>query len=127
MPDGITSLEQKIELFEDLLKQMKEATREAHEALKPLQKERREVERLLKDGPKDRVNEEISAVVVAELKKIGPEIEERSQAIYKKVGEQIDKLIDLSMGKEFATDHGREDLRPALAKKLGIYIREVIE
>jgi chromosome segregation ATPase len=128
MNEKITPLEERIAKFESLLEEMKESIRESHSTLKEMRNERREIERLLSSKElKQMVNDRVNDVVKTELDKIGPEIRAQTNRIYDKVGEQIDKLIDLSMGKEFAVANNREDIRPQLAEKLRVWIREIIE
>lgn len=123
---GMSSLDEKISQFESLIDDMKAETREGHATLKLMQRERREIERLLSSKEiKQLVDERVAEVVGTHLEKIGPEIREQTNLIYGRVGEQIDKLIDLSLGKEFARQKGREDIRPALALKLREWIREI--
>lgn len=126
MSDGMSNLEMRISQFEILLEEMRTETMEARSTLKQMQRERREIERLLSSKEiKKLVDDRVHEVVVAHLEKIGPEIREQTTLIYDRVGKQIDKLIDLSLGKEFSKEHGREDIRPALAFKLREWIREV--
>lgn len=127
MSDGISQLDQRIQRFEELLEEMKEATREAHSALKQLIHQRKDIDKFLSDEGKRMVEEKVEKVVKTELDKIGPQVREQTSLIYTKVGKEIDKLIDLSLGKEFAIQHNREDLRPELAVKLREWILEVIE
>jgi uncharacterized protein YdhG (YjbR/CyaY superfamily) len=128
MANGVQTLEEKIERFETLLEEMKEATREAHSSLKALNKERKEIERLLSDKKiKEMLDARIDEVVGTELRKIGPEIKERTTLIYDRVGAEIDKLIDLSLGKDHATQSGREDVRPGLATSLHEWLREELK
>lgn len=124
---GLTRLEQQIERFESKIEEMAEVTREANSLLKQLRVERKEIERLLSKDVKKMVQERTDEVVKVELDEIGPKIREQTKLIYERVGEQIDKLIDLCLGKEFATNHKREDLRPDLAKKLRIWIQEIFD
>lgn len=128
MAKGPQSLEEKIEHFESLLEQMKEATRESHSVLKALTKERERIEKLLADKTtKELLHKHIDEVVTKELQKIGPEIREKTSLIYGRVGSEIDKLIDLSLGKEHAKAHGREDVRPGLAKAMHEWLREELK
>lgn len=127
MSDGPSQLEQRIEHFEDLLRQMRQETREAHSVLKQLRLERRDIERHMITQTKKMVEERTDEVVQTELDKIGPQIREQTNLIYAKVGHQIDALIDLSLGKEFSHRNNREDLRPQLAEKLREWIREIID
>lgn len=120
-------MEMTIAHFEALLEEMKVQTREAHSALKQVRLERREIDKLLSTSVKEMVDHRTDEVVKAELDKIGPMVREQTSLIYSKVGKEIDKLIDLALGKEFSTTHNREDLRPQLAKKLRVWIREIIE
>jgi hypothetical protein len=124
---GVETLEQKIEKFESLLIEIKERQREGHELLKELRTERREIERLLSTKElKKMVEDRVDEVVRTQLQEIGPEIERQCHRIYDRVGQQVDKIIDLSMGKEYSTVHGREDIRPLLAEKLKEWIKEVL-
>lgn len=127
MSDGISQLDQRIQRFEELLEEMKEATREAHSALKQLIHQRKENEKFLSAEGRRLVEEQVDRVVKTELDKIGPAVREQTGLIYTKVGKEIDKLIDIALGKEFAIQHNREDLRPELAVKLREWILEVIE
>lgn len=125
---GAESLEERISYFETLLDDMKNETQEAHSVLKLIKHERKDIERLLGSKEiKKMVDDRVSEVVKEHLDKIGPTIRDQTNLIYNKVGQQIDKLIDLSLGKEFSHTHGREDIRPLLALKLKQWIREVIE
>lgn len=126
MSDGMSNLERRIDLFETLLQEMRDATRDAHSALKALQKERREFERLLSKEVQTQVDECVAAVVKTELDRIGPMLREHTSEIYDKVNKEVDKLVDLCLGKEFSVRNGREDLRPMLAAKLKEWINEVI-
>lgn len=127
MSDGLSQLDGKIARFEELIEEMREATSEANSAAKQLRDAKREIETLLTTDVRKLVNTRVSEVIKTELDKIGPEMRKQSSLIYKRVGDQIDKLIDICMGKEFAVNHLRADLRPQLAMKLRIWIREVID
>lgn len=124
---GMTVLEQNIARLEQATADAREATREAHAALKDLRAERAAIDRLLSRQAKDMVDEALGALVKEHLDRIGPELVEHSHAIYERVGQQVDKLIDLSLGKEFALGRGREDIRPKLAAKLREWIREELD
>lgn len=122
----VTALELRINQLNEALEEMREATREAHVAIKGLRDERKQIQQILQGKEvKDMVNDRVNEVVKTELDKIGPEIRRRTNLIYERVGEQINKLIDLSLGKEFATAHNRSDVRPELAAKLREWIKEV--
>lgn len=124
----MSALEARILEFENKLMEMRDATREANAAIRDLRKERQEIERILGRGEiKQLVHARVEAVVKTELDKIGPEVKKQTQAIYEKVGQQIDKIIDLSLGKKFSTRKGREDIRPALAAHLRNWIREILD
>ena len=127
MSDGLSQLDQRIQRFEELLEEMREATQEAHSALKQLRIERRDIEKFLSTEGKKLVEERVEEVVKTELDKIGPEVRAQTSLIYTKVGKEIDRLIDIALGKEFAIQHNRSDLRPELAVKLREWILEVIE
>jgi len=125
---GPSALEKRIERFEELLEELKGSTREVHEALQQVKYERKEIERLLSSKEiKTLVEDRVNQVVKTELERIGPEVRKQTNLIYAKVGQQIDKLIDLSLGKEFSTRNGRDDLRPRLAAKMKEWIREIVE
>lgn len=126
MSDGIGMLDQKIQQFQDLLEEMRAETREAHSTLKQIRKEREEITKTLTNDVKKMVNDRAAEVVKKELDVLGPQIREQTKLIYEKVGKQIDILIDLSMGKRFAVDHGRSDIRPQLASKLRIFLNEIV-
>lgn len=123
----VRSLEAQIKRFEELLAEIDESVRKGHEFLKDLKNERKEAEKLYDNGEiKGMVRKRVDAMVVSELGKIGPEIREETNKIYAQVGREIDRLIDLAMGKEFATRHGREDIRPQLAEKLREWLLEIV-
>lgn len=127
MSDGPSQLEQRIEHFESLLEEMKEQTREAHSTLKAIRMERRLIEHLMTTDVKAMVESRTDAVIKTELEKIGPEIRENTSRIYTRVGREIDKIIDICLGKEFSDIHDREDLRPKLALKLREWLREIVD
>lgn len=127
MTDGPSQLEQRIEHFEILLNDMKEATREAHSTLKNIRDVHREIKNLLEADVKRMVELRTDEVVSNELDKIGPQLREQTNRIYARVGREINKLIDLSLGKEFSDINGREDLRPQLAEKFREWVREIVE
>lgn len=127
MSEAMSNLEKKIAEFQELLEEMKQERRAAHEALRDVRREKREIERLLSDDVRKMVRDRTDEIVTKELEKIGPTIREQTNLIYERVGNQIDKLIDISMGPEFGAAHGREDLRPALATMLKQWIRQVLD
>lgn len=128
MPDGLSMLEKRIEEFNQALADMKEATSEAHAVLKQIRDERRAIEKLFKaDDVAKQVQTRVDEVIKTKLGEIGPGIDQQTNRIYQKVGEQIDKVIDISMGEEFAKEHNRLSIRPALAAKLREWLREVID
>lgn len=124
---GTTELEKNIQRFEGILEELRHATREANGALKDLKEERRIIEKMTHDDVKKRVHNEVDKVVRVELEKIGPEIRNQTGRIYAKVGEQVDKLINIAMGREFSTKKGKGDLRPVLAAKLREWIDEILQ
>jgi hypothetical protein len=126
MTDGPTMLELRIARFEELLEEMREATREAHSTLKEVRTQRREIEQMLGSDVRKTVEARVDSVVKGELDKIGPQLREQTSRIYARVTREVDKLIDLSLGKEFSNAHGREDLRPQLAEKMREWIKEVL-
>lgn len=128
MADGLSMLEKRIEEFNQALADMKEATSEAHSVLKQIRKEREAVEKLFKaDDVAKQVQTRVDEVIVAKLDEIGPGIDKQTNRIYQRVGEQIDKMIDLSLGEEFSREHNRLSVRPQLAAKLREWLREVID
>lgn len=127
MADGLSQLDQRIEQFESLLEQMREATREAHSVLKQIRIERKEIDHIMLYDTKKLVDDRLGALVKAELDKVGPELREQTSKIYARVTREVDKLIDISLGREFSMRNGREDLRPQLAEKLKLWLIEVIE
>jgi regulator of replication initiation timing len=127
MSDKIIPLEERIAKFESLLEEMKEATRECHETLKSIKLERKEIENLLASRElRSMVNDKVSEAVKAELDAVGPQIRKLTEDLYDRVGTEVDKLIDICLGKEFSVSKGREDLRPELAVKLREWLREII-
>lgn len=127
MSEGMTELEKNILRFEGARDELHAAIRDAHAVLKDLKEERRIIDRMMHDDVKKRVNDKVDKVVRSELEKIQPEIRKQTAKIYEKVGEQIDKLISLSLGKEYSDKKGQSDLRPKLAAKLREFIIEVID
>jgi hypothetical protein len=128
MPEsGLPALDQKIARFEELLEEMKETTREAHSVLKQLRIERKDIEKALSSAEiKAMVDARVETIVKSELDRIGPELKQQTSKIYARVQREVDKLIDISLGKEFSSVHGREDLRPELAAKLKEWLTEII-
>lgn len=128
MSDGLNMLERRIEEFKQALEDMKTSTSEAHSVLKQIRQERREVERLL-STPEIRklVHDAVSKVVQEELEKLAPELREQSNHIYNKVSKEVDRLLNLSLGKVLSEKRGEEDLRPILAEKFRQWMREIIE
>lgn len=124
----LTPLQKKIDEFEKALSDLKDATRDAHAVLKDMKKERKEVEKLFSADTKRIVHEQVDEVVSKELLKITPEIQRLTNQIYTKVGTEIDKIIAISLGKDFTTRFGnKKDLRPVLGAKLREWILEIIE
>lgn len=123
---GIRTLEENIARLEAAMAETRQVIREAHESVQAAREERKQIEQLLDSTAKELVDKHISKIVIDKLDRIGPELEKQSAAIYDKVGREVDRLIDLCMGAKFARDHGREDLRPALAAKLSTWLQEII-
>lgn len=123
---GIDHLEAKIAQLEELMEELDAKKRDANATLKLLQKERREVEAYLKTVGKKMVEEEVTRVVKTELDIMGPKLRAHADGIYDTIRENVDKIVDLSLGKEFAISHDRVDLRPLLAEKLRLWIKEII-
>lgn len=123
----MTRLEQTIEKFEKAMTDLEESTRAAHAALKDLREERRTVEQMLSGDVRKKINDRVEEVVKEELDKIGPTIRSQTSLIYERVGNQVDKLVNLALGKEFSKKRNNSDLRPLLAEKLREFIVEVID
>ncbi len=98
----------------------REAIQEGHILLQALKDERKEIQKLLRSDVEKLVEDRVKK----ELEELGESIKKASRDAYRKVGQQIDKLIDLSLGSEFATHHNRVDLRPGLAAKLREWLIE---
>jgi GTPase involved in cell partitioning and DNA repair len=126
MPEGLTELEKKINLFQDLLAEMKEETREAHSVLKQIRAERKEINKYLETQTKSLINDRVDSILREEIESIGKVFEKQSNLIYEKVGNQIDKLINICLGKEYSQKEGTKDLRPILAAKLREFMMETI-
>jgi hypothetical protein len=99
----MADLDERISQFETLLDEMRSETMQARSALTKMQRERKDLERIL--GSK-------------ELKSV---VEHRDR-----VTEEVNKILDICLGKEFSTKVGREDIRPALAEHLREWIQEII-
>lgn len=127
MAEGMTQLEKNIQRFEKAKNDIDESVREAHKVLKDLQYERRQIERLLGGEVKTIVHDRVDAVVKRELDVIAPSIKKQTDRIYEKVGEQIDILINICLGKPLADRQGKEDLRPVFAARLRELIQDIIE
>lgn len=121
------SLEEQINKFETALAEMREEVRMAHEATRAARTERKELERLLQNEEiKKMVHDRVDHTVKAELDKIAPEIRSYSTKLYEHVGVEIDRLIELSLGKVGSTKVGTEDIRPKLASHLKEWLRQQI-
>lgn len=123
---GAESLDAKIEELLQLLEDLREEKRECHSAQKALRKEREATERYLKTEGAKMIEDAVSRLVKEELDILGPQMRKHTNSIYDKINSETDKLINLCLGKEFSTDHKRIDLRPQLAEKLHVWIREII-
>jgi TPP-dependent pyruvate/acetoin dehydrogenase alpha subunit len=123
---GIEHLEAKIAQLEEIMEQLDASKRDARSTLKLLQKERRETEQYMKTIGKEMIEEAVTRLLKQELDIMGPQMREHTNLIYDKIGKETDKLIDLCLGTEFSHRNGREDLRPQLAEKLRIWIKELI-
>jgi hypothetical protein len=129
MPEekGASLLEKRINNFNQALADMKEATSEAHSVLKQLRQERKTIEELMKGAEIRRMVEtRVDEVVKGELDEIGPGIREQTSRIYSQVSKEVDRLINLSLGKEHSLGRDSEDLRPLLAAKFREWINELI-
>lgn len=123
---GIEHLEAKIAQLEEIMEQLDASKRDAHSALKLLQKERRETEAYLRTTGKEMIEEAVTRMVKAELDIMGPKMREHTNAIYDKINSEVDNLINLSLGEPFSKKENRMDLRPQLAEKLRLWVLEVI-
>lgn len=123
---GLAKLEETIAKLEAATEECRQATREAHEAWQQLREERKEVDRLLGQRAADLVEDRVAALVKTELEAIGPQLRDLSNGLYDRMAREADRLVDLCLGKEWAVEHGREDLRPRLAAKLREWIVEVM-
>lgn len=125
---GLEKLEMRIRELEEKVAEMRDATREANMLLRDLKMQKKEVERLLgMEDVRKLVHDRVDEVVTTELDRIGPQMREFSSHVYDKVGKQIDMLVDIMLGKELSTRAKNADLRPQLAEKMKVWIREVIE
>lgn len=122
----LTKLEATIAKLNATIDEARTATREGHELLRGLRDERRAIEKLLAVRAPQLVDDRIDEIVKRELDKLGPELAKQSQRVYDTVQRNIDRLIDLALGKDYATSHDRQDIRPQLASKLRQWIREVV-
>lgn len=121
MPSG-QSLDEKISYLEVLLEDLRTAGQEANTTLMRVKRERKEMERLLeKNKLKELIDSQVEKAIDRWRKDILTETETA------RIGEEIDRLIDLALGEEFSTARGREDLRPALASIFGQWVRDLIQ
>jgi exonuclease VII small subunit len=122
-----SKLEQTITRLQEAVTACKEATREAHQATKDLRAERQQVQQLLGPTAKELVHSKVEDLVTTEFNKLGPVLKANSRSIYDRVQQQIDMIIDLSLGKQGSTRKGHEDLRPVLASKLRDWLQVEID
>lgn len=121
------SLEDQINRFKEARDELDASVRAAHQVLGDLLRERR-IDRLLSgEDVKKLVDKRVEEVIKVHLDKIGPEVRNQTNLIYDKVGREMDKLIDLSLGREFSKRGPHEDIRPLLAEKLKQWLRETID
>lgn len=123
---GIEHLEAKIAELHELMEQLQAEKRDANSTLKLLQKERRDTERYLRTTGHKMMDEAVTRLIKAELDIMGPAMRTHTNAIYDKIGTEVDRLINLCLGAEYTGKKGRPDLRPQLAEKLRIWVKEVI-
>lgn len=123
---GIDHLEAKIAQLEEIMEQLQAEKRDANSTLKLLQKERREAEQWLRTAGKEMIEEDIVRLLKAELDLLGPKMKAHTDAVYDKIGAEVDRLIDLCLGADYAAKKGRPDLRPLLAEKLRLWVFEII-
>lgn len=123
---GIEELNKTIERFEKAQQDLREESRKAHEAIQAVKEQRKALEREVQDIF-DAFDKKIEEYVKKELAEIGEQADKAADQIYDKVGRQIDILIELSLGKHLSRRNKVEDIRPALAEKLGEWIREELD
>lgn len=123
---SLAKLEEKIAALEEAAESLKKETQEAHGVLKDIRAERKIVQRLMGDDIRKMVEERVAAVVKEELDQLGPQLRDQTSQIYDKVGNEIDKLIRICLGREYSDRIGKEDLRPKLAARLRETILEVM-
>lgn len=123
---GIEELNKTIERFEKAQQDLREESRKAHEVIQAVKEQRKALEREVQDIF-DAFDKKIEEYVKKELAEIGEQADKAADQIYDKVGRQIDILIELSLGKHLSRRNKVEDIRPALAEKLGEWIREELD
>lgn len=123
---GLEDLNRSIERFEKASADLREACREAHTATKEAIQARKALEKASQDAV-ERFDRMIEDYAAKELSQLGEKATEASNHIYDKVGEQIDILINTSLGKHMSRSGRKEDLRPALAAKLRWWIQEELD
>lgn len=120
------SFEDNIARLEQATTEVREVVAEAHAVLKDMRSERREIERLLGTHAAQLVENRLNGLVKEGMDELGRMLRETSDGIYEKVGQQVDKLINLALGPENAIGHRRENLRPKLALMLQQWVRDEI-
>lgn len=123
---GIEHLEAKIAELREIAEELDASKRDARSTLKLLQKERRDTEVYMRTIVKDMIDESVGRLVKAELDILGPKMREHTSGIYDKINDEVDNLINLSLGEPFSKKENRKDLRPLLAENLRIWILEII-
>jgi undecaprenyl pyrophosphate synthase len=123
---GLEDLEKTIKRFEDASAKLREESRLAHEAAKAAKEQRQQLEQSRKDIL-DSVDKIIERHVAKQMEVLGFKAQKASAVMYKKVGDEIDIMINTALGKRLTRSGRHEDLRPKLAEMLGIWIREELE
>lgn len=98
----------------------------AHEITKSMKEERKALETAKKEIF-DGWDKLLGAHVKKELDSIGEQADKAADHIYKKVGEQIDILINLTLGTMGIRTGKKMDVRPIMAERLKLLIEELVE
>lgn len=123
---GLEDLEKSIQRLEQASANCREEARKAHEAAQACKEERKALEAAKKDIL-DEWDKLLEAHVVKELASIGEQADAASAKIYEKVGDQIDILINLTLGEKLTRKKNKVDLRPVLAAGLRKLIDDIIK
>lgn len=116
---GLTDLEENIARLERATEDARQATREAHEAVADLRRAEKAVRDLLDQKLLAQLVDEGMAEAIHDgLELLGANFKQASEGVYAKVNEQVDLLVNLSLGRP--GKHG--DLRP----KLSMALRKIV-